>query len=295
MTRIDAHHHIWDLARREQPWLDAAEMAPIRRNFTLTDYARVSAQAEVTRSVLVQVSADAQETREFLALAAASEVVAGVVGWADLTASDLPDELDALASSPGGGLLRGVRHLVQGEPDPRWLSRDDVRRGLRNVAAAGLTYDLLTLPHQLPAAIETVRALPELSFVLDHLSKPPIATGELEPWAGWIRELADLPNVTCKLSGMITEAEWDGWNVSGLSPYADVVLDAFGSERIMFGSDWPVCLLAGAYTDWADAAETLLITAGLSATERDAVFHGTAARVYQLRTESGAEDSLRHQ
>jgi L-fuconolactonase len=173
----------------------------------------------------------------------------------------------------------GIRHLVQGEPDPRWLSRPDVRRGLRAVTGAGLVYDLLTLPHQLPAAIDTVRSLPELTFVLDHLSKPPIAAGELHPWAKLIQELAALPNVSCKLSGMVTEAG-PRWTVAGLRPYAEVVLDAFGPARVMFGSDWPVCLLASSYADVTSAARDL--TAQLTREEQALVFGGTAARVYGL-------------
>ncbi|MEV4457859.1 amidohydrolase family protein [Microbispora sp. NPDC049633] len=279
---VDAHHHLWELSRRPQTWLDPARMAPIRRDFTPSDHAAVAAEAGIGSSVLVQVLPDAEETREFLALAARSDTVAAVVGWADLTRPDLAAELAALAASPGGELLRGIRHLVQGEPDPRWLARDDVREGLRQVAAAGLVYDLLVLPHQLPAAIETVRALPELTFVLDHLAKPPVASGELEPWAGLVRELAAEPNVTAKLSGLITEADWDDWDAARLRPYADVALDAFGPGRLMFGSDWPVCLLAGALPLWAETVRALLTDAGLSAAERDAVFRGTAERVYRL-------------
>ncbi|MEN3540419.1 amidohydrolase family protein [Microbispora sp. ZYX-F-249] len=281
-TIVDAHHHLWELSRRPQTWLDPPHMAPIRRDFTPSDYAAVAAQARIGSSVLVQVLPDAEETREFLALAARSDTVAAVVGWADLTRPDLAAELAALAAAPGGELLRGIRHLVQGEPDPRWLARDDVREGLRQVAAAGLVYDLLVLPHQLPAAIETVRALPELTFVLDHLAKPPVASGELEPWAALVRELAAEPNVTAKLSGLITEADWDDWDAARLRPYADVALDAFGPGRLMFGSDWPVCLLAGALPLWAETVRALLTDAGLSAAERDAVFRGTAERVYRL-------------
>ncbi|MEU6431234.1 amidohydrolase family protein [Microbispora sp. NPDC046973] len=282
MTYIDAHHHVWDLSRRPQPWLEPPEMAPIRRDFTLSDHASTAARAGIGKSVLVQVLPDAQETREFLASAAETGTVAGVVGWADLTRPDLADELAALAASPGGHLLRGIRHLVQGEPDPRWLTRDEVRRGLRQVAAAGLVYDLLVLPHQLPAAIETVRAVPELNFVLDHLAKPPIASGELEPWAGLIGELAAEPNVTAKLSGLITEATWDDWDAVALKPYTAVALDAFGPERLMFGSDWPVCLLAGSLPTWAETVRELLVHAGLSNAERDAVLGATAARTYRL-------------
>ncbi len=264
--RVDAHHHVWELGRRPQGWLDEPGMEPIRRDFTLADFP----EAGIDRTVLVQVLADVEETREFLAAAAASELVAGVVGWADLTAGTLPD-LD--------GPLVGIRHLVQGETDPQWLNRPDVRRGLRAVADAGLAYDLLTLPHQLPAAVETVRALPELTFVLDHLSKPPIATGELEPWARLIRRLASEPNVYCKLSGLVTEAA-AGWTTADLRPYAQVALEAFGPSRVMYGSDWPVCLLAASYEQVLAAAEEL--TAGLTEPERAEVFAGTAIRAYRL-------------
>jgi L-fuconolactonase len=193
----------------------------------------------------------------------------------DLTAADIAETLAEL----GGGKLVGIRHLVQSEPDPGWLRRDDVRRGLREVARAGLVYDLLTLPHQLPAAIDTVRAVPELTFVLDHLSKPPIASGALEPWAALVRELAAEPNVFCKLSGLVTEA-WPGWRPADLRPYAQVALEAFGPARVMFGSDWPVCLLASSYAEVTALAEDL--TAGLTADERAQVFDGTAARAYRL-------------
>ncbi|WP_188189933.1 amidohydrolase family protein [Nonomuraea sp. SYSU D8015] len=275
MDRIDAHHHVWDLAVRPHAWLDPQEMAPIRRTFTLDDLAGPAAAAGVTRTVLVQVLPDLAETVEFLALAAASDLVAGVVGWVDLTA---PDAAGVLTAMPDG--LVGVRHGVQSEPDPAWLNRPDVRRGLAAVEAAGLAYDLLTLPHQLPAAIDTVRAMPGLTFVLDHLSKPPIAAGELEPWRSRIIELAALPNVFCKLSGMVTEADWTSWRVADLRPYAEIVLEAFGPERVMFGSDWPVCLLAAEYEQVAQAAEELC--AGLSEGERAAVFAGTARRAYRI-------------
>lgn len=174
----------------------------------------------------------------------------------------------------------GIRHQVQGEPDPRWLLRPDVLRGLAAVAAAGLAYDLLVLPHQLPAAIRVAELLPGLTLVLDHLAKPPVATGATEPWAGRIRALAALPNTVCKLSGLVTEAAWDSWTADGLRPYADVVLDAFGPGRLMFGSDWPVCGLAATYGEVLDAART--VTDGLSEDEHDAVFGTTARRVYGL-------------
>jgi L-fuconolactonase len=280
MDRIDAHHHVWTLADRPQDWLDGPAMAAIRRDFTLADLRPEIAAARIDRTILVQVLPDLDETVDFLALAGASEQVAGVVGWADLTAGSLAEVLAGLRAVPGGDKLAGLRHLVQAEPDPAWLNRSDVRAGLRAVADAGLVYDLLTVPHQLPAAIDTVRALPELTFVLDHVSKPPIATGELEPWASRIKELAGEPNVYCKLSGMVTEADHAGWRTEDLRPYAEVVLEAFGPARVMFGSDWPVCLLAASYAQVCEAAEQL--TAHLSPTERADVFGGTAARAYRL-------------
>lgn len=176
--------------------------------------------------------------------------------------------------------LVGIRHLVQDEMDPQWLARSDVRRGLRAVAAAGLVYDLLTLPHQLPAAIDTVRELPKLTFVLDHLSKPPIVSGRLELWTSLVRELAAGPNVYCKLSGMVTEADWHHWTVADLRPYAEVVLDAFGPSRVMFGSDWPVCLLATSYAAVVSTASQLI--AELDPDDRSQVFGRTAARAYRL-------------
>lgn len=232
------------------------------------------------RTVLVQVAASTDETCEFLAYAACTPLIAGVVGWMDLTAPNPAQSLEYLGHAPGGGMLRGIRHLVQDEPDPEWLDRADVRRALAAVAERGLVYDLLVRPPQAQAALRTVRALPELTFVLDHLGKPPIASGELEPWAGWIRELAAEPNVVCKLSGMVTEALWDSWTVADLRPYAEIAFEAFGADRMMFGSDWPVCNLAATYTEVFDAA--VLLGSGLDEAEREAVFAGTATRIYRL-------------
>jgi L-fuconolactonase len=175
--------------------------------------------------------------------------------------------------------LKGIRHQVHDEPDVNWLLRPEVQRGLAAVAEAGLVYDLLTKTPHLPAAIETARAFPELTFVVDHISKPVIGEA-LEPWAGHLRQLAAFPNVTCKLSGMVTEAPWDTWKPADLQPYADTVLEAFGPDRVMFGSDWPVCLLAASYADVVQTAETL--TADLTSAEREAVFTVTATRTYKL-------------
>ncbi len=277
--RIDAHHHVWDLSVRDQPW--TADLPGLHRSFDLAELRPSVLAHGVDATVVVQTITVADETPELLALAAREPLVAGVVGWVDLTAPDVADRLAALRSRPGGHRLVGIRHQVQGEPDPRWLCRDDVRRGLAAVAAAGLAYDLLVVPPQLPAAIETVAALPELTFVLDHAGKPAIASGGgLASWRSDIRALAALPNVAVKLSGLITEADHATWTVDQLRPYARTLLDAFGADRVMFGSDWPVCLLAGSYDDVIAAAEVL--TDGLDAREQAAVFGRTAAHWYRI-------------
>ncbi|MFJ4875472.1 amidohydrolase family protein [Streptomyces sp. NPDC088745] len=275
---VDAHHHVWDLSVRDQDWITGPRLAPLRRDFLVSDLLPEARAAGVDATVLVQTVTVADETPELLALAAAHELIAGVVGWTDLTSDGVADELARLRALPGGPALVGVRHQVQAEPDPRWLLREDVGRGLAAVAAAGLAYDLVVVPGQLAAAAEAAAAHPGLTFVLDHLGKPPIARGGPEPWAALVRELAALPNVVCKLSGMVVEADWDHWRTDDLRPYAEVVLDAFGPERLMYGSDWPVCRLAATYAQVLDVAREL--TAGLSDAERAQVFGGTAARVY---------------
>lgn len=280
MNIVDAHHHLWDLSVRDQDWITGAALAPLRRDFGLDDLAPEARAAGITRSVLVQTVSVAEETPEFLALAADSHLIDAVVGWTDLTAPDVGPALAVLRRGPGGQFLKGIRHQVQGESDPRWLCRPDVRRGLAAVAEAGLVYDLVLLPEQLPAAAETAEAMPELTFVLDHIGKPPIAAREMEPWATHLRALAAQPNTVCKLSGMATEADWEHWTVKDLRPYADTVIEAFGPDRIMYGSDWPVCLLAASYARVLDTA--LELTDHLTAAEQDAIFSGTATRVYGL-------------
>ncbi len=279
MTVVDAHHHVWDLEVRDQPWITGADMAPIRRTFTLDDLRPSARAVGVDATVLVQTVTVAAETPEMLALADREPLVAGVVGWTDLTSPAIGDELARLAAGPGGGRLVGVRHQVQSEPDPDWLRRPDVIRGLRAVAVAGLCYDLVILPHQLPAAAYAAAAVPGLTLVLDHAGKPRIADGDLGAWAAAIRDLAALPNTMCKLSGLVTEAP-HGAQARAFAAVAGVVLGAFGADRVMFGSDWPVCLLASDYAGVMALARSL--TAGLSSAERAAVFGATAARAYRL-------------
>lgn len=277
---VDAHHHVWDLSVRDQDWITGPELAPLRRNFTVEDLEPQARAVGVSRTVLVQTVTVADETPEFLALAETHDLIGGVVGWTDLTGPHAADELARLRELPGGRYLKGIRHQVQGEPDPEWLLREDVRRGLAAVAEAGLVYDLVVLPHQLPACVRAAERHPELTFVLDHLGKPPIAGGESEPWATGIHALAALPNTVCKLSGMVTEADPKGWRVDDLTRYSDTVLAAFGPGRLMFGSDWPVCTLVASYAEVSDIAGQL--TGKLSESEQAAVFADTATRVYDL-------------
>jgi L-fuconolactonase len=277
---VDAHHHLWDLHVRAHEWLRAPEYKPIWRDFGLEELEAQARACGVDKTILVQVAASADETREFLAYAACTRLIAGVVGWMDLTAPGPAEQLARIRGGAGGQRLVGVRHLVQDEPDPAWLDRAEVRAGLAAVGAAGLPYDLLVRPAQAEAALRAVRDLPDQVFVLDHLGKPPIAAGELEPWADWIRDMAAEPHVVCKLSGLVTEADWGTWTVPDLRPYTEIALEAFGPDRIMFGSDWPVCVLAGSYDEVFHAATDL--TAQLGAAEREAVFGGTATRVYGI-------------
>lgn len=280
-TRVDAHHHVWDLAIRDQPW--TADIEPLRRSFTFDELRPQLSRAGIDATVLVQTISVAEETPELLALAAACPEIRGVVGWVDLSAQDVSARLDELRSLPGGEHLVGIRHQVQGEADPQWLLRRDVTSGLRAVAAAGLVYDLLVTEAQLPAAVEAVRRHPDLRFVLDHGGKPLIAAGEVEPWRSNVTALSEQPNVTVKLSGLLTEASAD-WSVDDIRPYVDHLVEAFGPTRTMFGSDWPVSTLRGGYEDVVAVTEEL--TAQLSPDERSAVFATTALSSYQLERAS---------
>jgi L-fuconolactonase len=280
MARIDAHLHVWDLGVRRQPWLEHAEMAGIRRSFDADiDLAPELARAEVDTGILVQVLNRGDETDELLALARQRPWLAGVVGWVDLTGSDVGARLERAASL---GPLVGVRHQLQSEPDPGgWLGRPTVSRGLGILAALGVPFELMVRPAQFETALHLVRRHPSLRFIVDHAGKPPIHSGELEPWAATVRRLAREPNVVCKLSGLVTVADRQRWTIGDLKPYADVVLEAFGPRRVMIGSDWPVCLLAATYPDVVDAAD--LLTAQLSPDESECVWSGTAAAVYGIR------------
>jgi L-fuconolactonase len=272
-SRVDAHQHFWHYRPERDAWI-TEDMGVIRRDFLPGDLEGVLADAGLNASVAVQASQSLEETRFLLGLARDHDFVRGVVGWVDLLAPDLEPTLEALSEDP---LLVGIRHVAQAEADD-WLAREDVAAGIRRLAGFGLTYDILVYHWQLPAAQTLVDRLPDQPFVVDHLAKPAIRDGALEPWATRMRELSRRPNVWCKLSGMVTEADWRSWTPDDLNPYIDVVLEAFGPERLMFGSDWPVCLLAAGYSDVVDVVEDAAST--LAPTERDAIFGGTACRFY---------------
>jgi len=277
---VDAHHHFWTPSRHDYYWMAGAELDPIRRSFGPADLRPLLAAAGVDATVLVQTVPSVQETREFMETAAATDFVAGVVGWVDLTDPAVAETLAELRSQPNGQTLVGIRHQVQDEEDAEWLLRPDVQRGLEAVRDAGLAYDLLVRPRELPAALVTAKALPDMRFVIDHIAKPPIASGEIDVWSGLLEPFRSLTHVSCKLSGMITEAGWANWTPSDLRPYVHRAVDIFGTERVMYGSDWPVCLLADSYGAVKSALEEALPP--LSAEEWANVFGGNAIRFYGL-------------
>lgn len=272
---VDAHHHLWDRARQDHGWLDSPGLDTIRRDFATADLREAAPSG--TTAVAVQALNSHTETLELLA---AGDPVVAVVGWADLTADSCAAELDTLLAAPGGNRLRGLRHLAQDEPDPQWLLRPDVTRGLAAVTARELSFDLLVRAPQRASALTLARSLPETSFVLDHAGKPDIGAGEWDSWTAWIHAMAALPNVTCKLSGLVTECSPQAWSHSLIEPYARQVLEAFGADRVLFGSDWPVCLLEASYS--AVLGLTVGLLDGASDAERAAVLGGAATRVYRL-------------
>jgi L-fuconolactonase len=276
---VDAHHHVWDPATTDYPWL-TDELAVIRRSFTPVDLAPELESAGVDTTILVQTRASLTETLEFLELAETAPFIGAVVGWVDLTAPSVGDVIAELRAGPGGTRLVGIRHQVHDEPDSEWLMREEVVNGIRAVGAAGLAYDLLVRPRELPAALALAQRLPDVRFVIDHLAKPPIASGDLEPWRSRIAAFGVLEHVACKVSGMVTEAAWTSWTPGDLQPYVDHAVDIFGSGRLMFGSDWPVCLLAASYRQVVEATRTTL--EGLSSAERAAIFGENAVRIYGI-------------
>lgn len=274
--RIDAHHHLWKYTAAEYGWLDGP-MARLQRDFLPPDLTREMAAAGIDGAVVVQARQTVDETRWLLDLADSCETIRGVVGWAPIAGPDFPAMMEEFAERPK---LKGLRHVIQGERDEHYILREDFNAGIRAIEGGGLVYDILIYERHLPQTIEFVDRHPKQAFVLDHMAKPLIAAGEVEPWAARMRELAQRENVWCKVSGLSTEANWTAWNAETMRPYLDVVVEAFGPRRLMAGSDWPVCLVASQYRQWFEMLRNYF--AGFSTEEQNAVFGGTAIEVYGL-------------
>ncbi len=274
--RVDAHHHLWRYSAAEYGWIDES-MSALRRDFLPDDLVGVMASAGVDGAVTVQARQTMEETRWLLQLADECAAIRGVVGWAPIAGEEFPGVMEQFADRVK---LKGLRHVIQGEKDENYILREDFNAGIRAMLGSGLVYDILIYERHLPQTIEFVDRHPGQVFVLDHVAKPMIREGLLEPWATRMQELARRENVWCKVSGMVTEADWTSWTPEGLRPYLDVVVEAFGVERLMVGSDWPVCLVASEYGRWFEVLREYF--GGFSESERDAVFGGTAIEVYQL-------------
>ena len=273
---VDAHHHVWSLARSDYGWLTPAQGA-IYRDFTLADLAPLNEAAGITSTVLVQAAPTLAETQYLLEVAKDSKgLVKGVVGWVDLSAPDAIPTLTRLARNP---LLKAVRPMLQDLPDPAWILRADVGRALAALPRLGLRFDALIKPAQLPILSQLLELHPDLAVVIDHAAKPYIANAMWEPWAQSLRAVAGNPRVRCKVSGLITEAG-SNWTIDTLRPYFDHLLDCFGAQRLMWGSDWPVVNLAGSYQRWF--ATTVALLSGLTAAERAAIMGGSARKFYGL-------------
>lgn len=278
MPVVDAHQHLWNLERGEYPWL-TADFGPIFRTFEETELEPQLAAAGVDRTVLVQSADSAEDTDAMFEVADRWPRVAGIVGWVPL---EQPDEAAAQLERRGhDARFVGVRHLIHNDPDPDWLLREPVQRGLELLAQRQLAFDVVAvLPRHLENVVTLAEAHPSLRLVIDHLGKPPIAEGGWEPWAGLLRRAAACPNVYGKLSGLNTAADWQSWSAADLQPYADLALEVFGPERLMFGGDWPVATLAGDYAKvWR---ETDSVLADLDPAARDRVLGGTAVEFYRL-------------
>jgi L-fuconolactonase len=275
--RIDAHQHFWRYDPKRDTWITDF-MSGLRRDFLPEDLIAELDRNQMDASIAVQADQSEDETAFLLALAERYPFIAAVVGWVDLRAPNLPDRLQYYTQFEK---LCGFRHIVQSEPDDRYLLRDDVVRGIGYLCQFGFTFDLLIYPKQMPAALELMELLPEQRFVIDHIAKPPIRAKEIAFWTNHIRVMASNPLAYCKVSGLITEADWHSWRPDQLKPYLDVVLEAFGTDRLLFGSDWPVCLLAGTYQRVKDLVVDYMRS--LPASEQEKVLGGNAERFYGLK------------
>lgn len=276
MARIDAHQHFWHYDPVEYGWIDE-RMAALKRDFLPADLEPILKEMEFDGCVAVQARQSLEETRWLLELAGTHDFIRGVVGWVDLRSQDVARQLEQFAGDPK---LVGVRHVVQDEPDDDFMLREDFRRGIGQLAGFGLAYDVLIHPRHLRAALKLAAEFPQQRFVLDHIAKPLIADGVMEPWQTDMRAMAQLPNVSCKVSGMVTEARWNHWKAEDFRPYLDVVFDAFTPSRIMIGSDWPVCTVSAGYG--ATMRLVMDYIAELTAQDRNAVLGSNCAAFYRL-------------
>jgi L-fucono-1,5-lactonase len=275
--RVDAHQHFWKYDAAEYEWIDDS-MAAIRRDFLPEDLELELERNEFHGSVAVQARQTLEETRWLLELAERSSKIFGVVGWVDLCSADVRAQVSVLARNRK---LVGIRHIVQSEPDDRFLLRQDFARGITTLEEFDLAYDILIYTKHLPVAAEFVERFPKQRFVLDHLAKPAIKLQEIESWAAGVRRLAAFPNVFCKLSGLVTEADWQRWKPEDITPYLDIAFATFGASRLMIGSDWPVCLVAGSYSRALDVVKNYLQF--YPAETRDAVLGENARRFWRLK------------
>jgi L-fuconolactonase len=278
---IDSHQHFWRYDGVRDAWI-ADSMAVLKRDFLPEHLATEFAVNGMDASIAVQADQSESETMFLLDLAEKNKSIAGVVGWVDLLSPRVGERLEYFSHS---SKLRGFRHVAQSEPDDRFLARENFVKGVAQLRAFGFTYDILIYPKQLPAAIELAARLPEQRFVVDHVAKPEITSGNTAAWAAQMREIAQNKNVFCKLSGLVTEADWKHWKADDFKPYLDVVFDAFGAERLMFGSDWPVCLLAATYGQVKQLIENY--AKGYSEADKEKIFGGNAARFYRLEAQHG--------
>jgi len=278
--RIDSHHHIWDLTVRPQTWMKGDELKPISRTILMNELEPELVKANIDFTVIVQTVPLVDETPELLDLSISHPKICAVVGWLDLESEDIRPQLEKYLSHPGGKNLVSIRDIAQDKADPNWLLRKDVIANIHRISEYGLTFDILTRPPQLAAAVEMVKQSPNNTFVLDHISKPFIAKNEMQPWADQIKQIASFENVSVKVSGLFTEANWSSWNNKTFSPYFEHILDSFTPARMMFGSDWPVCLLAATYSQTINLMEEL--TSELTKSEQESFWSGTAKHFYRL-------------
>src|SRR5699024_533041 len=276
--RIDSHQHFWIYDKQRDAWINEDMQPVIGKDFLPNDISSILKQSKIDGTVAVQASESEDETKFLVELSKVYALIKGVVGWIDLHDENLDSRLDYWSNE---SVVKGFRHVIEGEPKGDYLMQNTFQRGLTKLSEKGYTYDLLIRPRHFQSTLDCVAKQSNLTFVLDHMAKPNIAENQYDDWASFIKELAQFPNVYCKLSGIVTEAKWHNWQVEDLKPYVDFTLESFGAERVLYGSDWPVCTLSSSYEQWVNAVESLI--GELSESERKMIWGGNAIRVYNLK------------